>query len=456
MLRIILCASTACALFASAHGDELPNLRMAPADAPSALYQYVGGADDSFEWAVESVEDTAVGSSHYVKMTSQTWQGIRWEHDLLICSPPTVQHPKHVLMVINGGSNSRRGPRESDAALGRTLAALTGARVALLFQVPNQPLMGDKYEDDLITETWLKYLETGDDSWPLLFPMVKSAVRAMDTVQQLGSSEWDAEIDSFVLTGASKRGWTSWLTPVADKRVVGTIPLVIDTLNFRGQMRYQHATWGFFSEQIEDYTRKGLINTGEESPREIALRRMMDPWTYRKELSLPKLLVCGTNDPYWVADAMNNYWDDLIGPKYILQIPNGRHGLEGGVDTTVRTSAVFFRSLVTDTPLPQLSWSAERDSGDKSLSLTVSCDQAPTECVFWSVTSADRDLRDDRWVPLSSKSEQAGGKYQYAIDIPESGDAALMAELRFGRLPLQYSLTTQVYRAIRTDATTTE
>jgi PhoPQ-activated pathogenicity-related protein len=36
----------------------------------------------------------------------------------------------------------------------------------------------------------------------------------------------------------------------------------------------------------------------------------------------------GTNDEYWPLDALNLYWSELKGPKYVLYIPNNGHGLK--------------------------------------------------------------------------------------------------------------------------------
>jgi len=442
-LRGVLLLLCGLASLPSLWAEERPSAF--PAAIPDALQRYVARPETVYGWKVQEDQEISGTKIHRLELTSQTWQGIVWKHALVVYEPPKILYPKHMLLFVTGGKIGGV-PKEGDLAMGIHLARLCGARVATLHQVPNQPLLGDHVEDDLITETWLKYLETGDDSWPLLFPMVKSAMKAMDALQAFTTQEGQTGggVENFVITGASKRGWTSWLTPVADKRVIATAPIVIDMLNFRAQTKHQIELVGRFSDQINDYTRKGLVKRpGEpESPRETELREMMDPWTYRQTLTLPKLLVVGTNDPYWAVDAMTIYFDDLVGPKYVLAAPNVGHNLGDRKDFAMTTIGVFFRSCVSGRPLPKLSWKS-RDEG-KTLELDVTSDPAPRQVRRWTASAPTNDFREAKWT--SEPVEFADGRGKVSVSRTGDERAALFTELEFRLDNMTYSLTTPVFR----------
>lgn len=435
MRPLCACYSVAVLFFLlvpAARSSETPEL-------PTALKDYVERPEPSYEWKLLSKQKSFAGTVYELRFTSQQWQGITWSHALQVYEPAEVRHPGHVLLFVTGGSNGRR-PGQGDVLQGMLLAKMCGARVATIHQVPNQPLFDGRKEDDLITETWLRYLQTGDETWPLLFPMVKSAVKAMDAVESLAAAEWKTPVEGFVITGASKRGWTSWLTPVVDERVVATAPIVIDVLNFRPQMQHQLESWGKYSEQIVDYTSKGLVKQEDEAPREARLRQMVDPYTYRQVLSLPKLLVNGTNDRYWVVDAMSLYWNDLVGPKYVLQVPNAGHNLEGGRQLAMSTIAAFFQHAAMKRPLPELRW--EYGNGANELTLNLRASVPATGARLWRANSLTKDFRESKWE--SQPLAREGDDYVGALAKPDKGHVAYYGELEFDLAGLPYSLCTVV------------
>ncbi len=417
--------------------------RKPAARIPDGLANYLAKPEPEFEWKLES--EQAVGSAklYRLHLTSQTWQDINWVHPLYVFEPAKIKHPGHMLLFITGGKLGG-SPKQEDLLTGALLAQMCGARIATLTLVPNQPLFDGRVEDDLITDTWLKYLETGDESWPLLFPMVKSAVKAMDALQEFSRSRFQQEITGFVPTGASKRGWTTWLTAAADPRVVGAAPMVIDFLNFREQMKHQKRVWGKYSEQIGDYTRKGLIKDDgtPTSPREDRLWAMMDPFTYRAELEQPKLLVVGANDRYWMHDAMNLYWDELKGPKSCLRIPNAGHNLKGGHELVMTTVGAFFRHVADGKPFPTVSGTLERDGG--RLTWAMIADQQPESMRIWQTSAPTPDFREAVWTE-GAEIQLTDGRY--VAQLRESGDKhfAVFGECRFLYDELLYSVSTLLY-----------
>ena len=47
-----------------------------------------------------------------------------------------------------------------------------------------------------------------------------------------------------MLSGASKRGWTTWLVGAVDKRVQALIPIVLDAINFVAVEKHQWRSYG--------------------------------------------------------------------------------------------------------------------------------------------------------------------------------------------------------------------
>ena len=262
-----------------------------------ALKSYIANGDATYSWVLK--DSTKLGSSmaYQLVLTSQKWHNITWRHQLTIVVPATVKYDG-AMLFITGGSNKDEQPNWStDDNMWPILAAIASknkAIVALIKQVPNQPLFDGKTEDELISFTLHQFKQDKDYSWPLLFPMVKTAVRSMDAIQEFSSKKLHHTITNFVISGASKRGWTTWLSnAIDDKRVKAIGPMVIDMLNMPKSLSYQLDTYGEYSIQIEDYVKLG-IPQGADTPDGKAITTMVDPYSYRDKMTIPKIIFIGT------------------------------------------------------------------------------------------------------------------------------------------------------------------
>jgi PhoPQ-activated pathogenicity-related protein len=406
------------------------------------LFEYVKKPEPKYSWKLKETIKSDQGTIYDLHLVSQVWHDIVWEHQLQVYQPKDVE-PNATMLIYNTGGTANPG----NIAFGMILAQKTKTPVAFLYGIPNQPLFGDKKEDALIAETFVRYLKDEDDSWPLLFPMVKSVVKAMDALQEFSEKEWKKPVKHFVLSGGSKRGWTTWLTGAVDPRLKAIAPLVIDTLNMHKQMDHQKASFGEYSEMIHDYTERGLVPMPKgEAPKRLWM--MVDPYFYRDKVTMPKLLINGNNDPYWTTDALNLYWDDLKGDKYVAYIANAGHNLqvrdERGKEIdrmkAVDTLAAFARHQITDKALPKLTW--KHDGVDGKLRLTVEADAAPTGARLWVATAPTRDFRKARW--NEQKVELTTNKMVGEVSPPAEGCLAFYGELDYEIDGIKYHLCTQI------------
>lgn len=402
------------------------------APLPGELATYLAKAEPESGWKLQTKSEFGDCDYWHLKLKSQVWHDIAWEHDLIIFKPKNVTSEGKMVLLNEGGSF-----KPDKAMYGAFLANKMKAPVAIVLGVPNQPLFDGKREDDLIAETFIRYLDTQDASWPLLFPMVKTVVKAMDAVGEFTDKEWGVKTGKFLLTGASKRGWTTWLTASADPRIMAIAPMVIDVLNIPAQLPLQLDRFGKPSEQISPYTNRGLIPLGE-TPAEKKLWSMVDPYTYRSKYTMPKLILLGNNDPYWSPDALNLYWDETPGDKYISYTPNAGHNLmetdADGVRQPLPIRALdnitaFVRAQFTGRTFPKVSWK-HGEAADGKLSLNVTSDQPAKEARLWIAKSATKDFRKARWE--SQPLEITNGKtVDTTIAKPATGYIAFYADLSY-------------------------
>jgi PhoPQ-activated pathogenicity-related protein len=416
-------------------------LTIAAASVPRAaadLRSYVNADDRAYGWehiAQTNHPDGAV--VHDLRFTSQVWQGIPWRHRLQIAAPLAMPEPPALILLLIAGT----GAAERERRDGISMAQALRAPVAILYDVPNQPLFGGLVEDDLLAHTFVRFLETQDATWPLLLPMVKSVVRAMDALQAFTQREWHARVSGFVVSGASKRGWTAWLTPVVDERVKAIAPQVYDNLNLAQQLRHQRQTWGEVSREIADYTARGLpqrLLAGEKAAVELAM--MVDPFSYRQHLTVPKLIILGTNDRYWPLDALNLYYDALLGEKYTLYIANAGHNLRPGRGHVLSGLMALFQKSAGRLQLPTLRGEAKAEGRD--LTLTVTSDRTPQAVRAWVASAPTRDFREARWEAFAMHRERHG--YVYRHTQTSGRVTAIFGEAEFAADTGPYVLSTTV------------
>lgn len=400
------------------------------------LFNYIAKPDESYKWEKLEQKELPFDMQKYdIKLISQTWKDIAWDHRMSIITPKNVKNPTLVFLIITG-SWSKNDTEEN--MYGTAIANGIGAPVAILYDVPRQPLFGGKKEDSLIAYTFTKVLETGDTEWALLLPMTKSAVRAMDTIEQFAKQELNTTVKGFVVAGGSKRGWTTWLSSAFDKRVKGICPMVYDNLNLPEQMRHQVETWGTYSEQIDDYTLLNLPQQlSDENGRKLA--SLIDPYTYKDKIDMPKLIVVGSNDRYWPLDAMNLYFDDLIGEKYILRVPNKGHDV-GDPVRIINDAVAFFKKVEGNLDFPKLSWNYT-DSED-GLKIMIMSDQKPISVSVWTASSDTKDFRKSVW--QETKIEPMGSHYMFSLKKPEKGYSAIFGEAVYSYGDKEYYLSTEV------------
>ncbi|HJQ25303.1 MAG TPA: PhoPQ-activated protein PqaA family protein [Blastocatellia bacterium] len=419
----------------------------------TALDRYIAKPDPSYSWKLMTTTTGQGYKGFIIELTSQTWRSASevdrpvWKHWLIVVKPEQVTHDT-ALLFIGGGSNKDPLPTAASERLVQ-FARASQSVVAELRMVPNQPLTFSdspdhhRVEDDLIAYSRVRQMQSGDDTWLVRLAMVKSGVRALDAIQEFMASDAGGRVKvrDFVVSGGSKRGWTTWLVAAVDRRVRAIMPVVIDALNSQQITRHQYEAYGFFSQALEDYVRHKIFPDKIGTPEYQHILAIEDPFNYRKRerLQIPKFLANASGDQFFLPDNSQFYFSQLAGEKYLRYVPNAKHNMEG---TDVAESLLaFYQAVLDGVRRPQFSWKKEKDGA-----LTVTVKDKPLEVNLWQATNPNaRDFRVDtigKAYTRTALNESRPGVYVGRVEKPARGYTAFFVELVYasgGKYPFKFT-----------------
>jgi PhoPQ-activated pathogenicity-related protein len=419
----------------------------------TALDRYVAAPDPAYQWKIVRSFEQSGAAITVIDLVSQSWRGgdVKpgvWRHRLTVAQPREVKH-RTGLLYIGEGSNGEPEPKKANRLL-PYLAKWTNSVVAELRMVPNQPLefAGEggrkRSEDEIVAYSWAQFLKTGDETWPIRLPMTKAAVRAMDTVQAFAESR-SLELDGFVVTGVSKRGWTTWLTAAVDPRVRAIIPIVIDGIHLLPTLVEHYQAYGAWSRAIQDYHATGFLDQ-LGTPRYFELMKIEEPYSYRARYTMPKFIVNAAGDQFFLPDSTRFYFADLPGEKHVRYLPNADHALTGKTLDAFKSVVAFYQAVLKGTPRPEF----DEEYRDGLLTVRIR-EGAPVKVRLWQATNPhSRDFRLERIgaaYKASTLKLVRPGEYQAAIAMPAQGWTAFFAELEYpksGRYPLRFTTLVRV------------
>ncbi|UJR14404.1 hypothetical protein I4U23_001401 [Adineta vaga] len=332
------------------------------------LDDYVHTPDPTFAWKRIQMYPYSTHTIHILNMTSQQWfdasfstQSIWW-HYMIVTVPKVLRRSETAFLLISGGSNNNPIPTGSWTT---ALALNTGSVAVELRQIPNQPiefladpLHKSRTEDAIIAWTWKTFIESnGSDPHVLLrMPMTKAVVRGMDATQEFLRQQEIPAPEHFIISGLSKRGWTTWTTAAVDnKRVIGAIPIVMDMLNLRQNMKGHYQSLAGWTYDFEDYYVEN-ITMYLDNPYLQVMANIVDPYVYfDRYRSIRLYQIQAADDEFFLPDSEDFFWNDLqkaTNGSFLRRIPNVGHSISGYNESLQS----FYSSVCDQKKLPSVTW----------------------------------------------------------------------------------------------------
>ncbi|SQF95567.1 PhoPQ-activated pathogenicity-like protein [Paucimonas lemoignei] len=367
-------------------------------------------ASKPLNYRATGVESLPEVEKRTFELRSQYWSPLalvepgEWVHEVAIYIPQGAL-PGQALLVANNGTNHPRPRKEAEPAtdftqtMALSIAKRTRTIVITTSNVPNQYLSYNddgvaRREDDSVAHSWKLFLKNPEQrpTLSLHIPMMQSMIRTMDLAER-ELKPW--KVDRFIATGASKRGWVSWLAALTDERITAIVPFVIDILGMDKVLEHTWQTYGkSWPVAFGAYQREGITQQIKTANFD-KLMQIEDPLryldsAYAHRLAIPKYIVNASGDDFFVPDNARFFFNQLPGEKALRVAPNSSHY---GIQHYVESALVpFINRLRQSRPMPSISMQSDADRAQQRYAVLFS--EPPTKVVQWTATNAlARDFR---------------------------------------------------------------
>jgi len=401
-----------------------------------SMKDYIESTKNEFSYEIEDIIYEKEWTGFHIKMISGEWldkkkvEDVEWSHyvDIVI---PNETLTETGIMFIDGGDKDENYFRLDSVSVGYALK--TKSIIVNIHNIPAQPinfLASDQenfVEDDLIAFAWSQFLERGakkkDIEWLPRLPMTRAVVRAMDLAQEIVAQN-NKKLNDFVVSGASKRGWTAWTTAAVDDRIVGVVPMVIDMLNLVPSFENHFRSYGEFSPAVQEYVNYNIPDwMGKEEFK--VLMSYVEPYTFKDKFTMPKYIINAGSDEFFSTDSWRFYYEELPKNKLMRYVPNANHSLSGEYLTNDLIS--FFYRVVNNIDLPILEW----ELVDDNLKVYLDYDGKYSVSIWRAFNEDGRDFRLWQEGELWTESKINVNKdniYNIKLDNKAIGYEAIMIE----------------------------
>ena len=428
--RLLLVVASCAAL--RADYDNIASIANTP---HTALDDYIGTLSPNYTWFDTNATVSPLlirATAHIINVTSQQWlteaeavgpNGALWTHQVAVIVPHELKHPELAITYLTGNCNEDPKPPANDdeeLLLISDIAAQTGIIGVLVWQLPNchiiypsDPSKKHRSEDAMIAWAWKEYLDDPkhDARWLPRLPMVKAAFSCMRAAQEWAHQKAIAEIASFTVGGASKRGWTTWMVgaaaPVCEwcPKIEAILPLVPIVPYLNHSVHLQRRSLGGFTFAFRDYLNAGVLHRFD-TPEFASLLSVVDPANYLDRLALiPKFAVVSSDDEFMQLDWTQHGWTQMPGETHLLVVPNSEHSLATGIPNLIGALGGFVGSLAAkQTAADRPAFTYAKDTTSGALTVNLTSGPAPEHVYLRHAQTMSDQRRDFRWVRLANET----------------------------------------------------